>query len=240
MQRCDVVLHDRLVTPEIMNLVRRDAERIFVGKRRNHHVVPQEEISALMVRLAREGKRVLRIKGGDPFIFGRGGEEIEMLAANAIPFEVVPGVTAAAGCAAYAGIPLTHRDHAQSCMFVTGHDRDGQVDLDWNAMLQPRQTVAIYMGLSQLDGLMREFLKLGADPELPAAIVDNGTRVNQRVVTGTIGDLASRAAAAGLTGPTIIIVGSVVRLHEKLKWFAGADGQSARPAGPNAKQEQDT
>lgn len=221
MQHADVVLYDRLVTPEIMNLVRRDAERMFVGKRKDHHVVPQEEISAMMVRLAREGKRVLRIKGGDPFIFGRGGEEIEMLAANGIPFQVVPGITAAAGCAAYAGIPLTHRDHAQSCMFVTGHDRDGQADLDWNAMLQPSQTVAIYMGLAQLDGLMAEFLKRGADRSMPVAIVDNGTRRNQRVVTGTIVDIAGRAARAGLTGPTIIIVGSVVKLHEKLAWFAG-------------------
>ncbi len=231
MQRADVVLYDRLVSDGVMNLVRRDAERIFVGKQRNNHAVPQEEISAMMVRLAQQGKRVLRIKGGDPFIFGRGGEEIELLAEHGIPFQVVPGITAAAGCAAYAGIPLTHRDHAQSCLFVTGHGKDGEVDVDWNTMLQPHQTVAVYMGLAQLPGLMREFIARGANPDMPAAVIDNGTRINQRVVTGTLATLAQKAEEAALRGPTIIIIGSVVTLHEKLDWF-GASAANARSSNP--------
>ena len=222
MQRADVVLYDKLVTDEIVNLVRRDAERIFVGKQKHNHAVPQEKISEMLVTLAKEGKRVLRIKGGDPFIFGRGGEEIEMLAAEGIPFQVVPGITAAAGCAAYAGIPLTHRDHAHSCVFVTGHGKDGPVDIDWNTIIAPRQTVAIYMGLSQLEGLMAEFVRRGVCPDLPAAVVDNGTRASQRVVTGTVATLAGKASAAGLRGPAIIIVGSVVTLHSKLDWFGAA------------------
>lgn len=222
MQRADVVLYDKLVTDEIMTLVRRDAARIFVGKQRNNHALPQEEITAMLVSLAKEGKRVLRIKGGDPFMFGRGGEEIERLAAEGVPFQVVPGITAAAGCAAYAGIPLTHRDHAHSCVFVTGHGKEGPVDVDWNAIIEPRQTVAIYMGLSQIESLMAEFIARGVSPDLPAAVIDNGTRASQRVVTGTIGTLAGKASAAKLRGPTIIIVGSVVTLHEKLDWFGPA------------------
>ncbi len=220
MQQADVVLYDRLVEPAIMDRVRRDAERIYVGKRRAHHALPQEEIGELMVKLALQGKRVLRLKGGDPFIFGRGGEEIEKLAEHRIPFQVCPGVTAAAGCSAYAGIPLTHRDYAQSCVFVTGHGRDGPIDLDWSTILRPRQTVAVYMGLAHLDFLMQEFLKHGADPALPVAIVENGTRANQITVTGTIGDIAKKAVAAGLRGPTIIIVGEVVTLRETLNWYS--------------------
>jgi uroporphyrin-III C-methyltransferase / precorrin-2 dehydrogenase / sirohydrochlorin ferrochelatase len=222
MQRADVVLYDNLVSNEIMNLVRRDAERIFVGKQRSNHTVRQEAISSMLVSLAGEGKRVLRIKGGDPFIFGRGGEEIEMLAAKGIPFQVVPGITAAAGCAAYAGIPLTHRDHAHSVVFMTGHGKDGPVDIDWNAIIEPRQTVAIYMGLSQMGGLMDEFINHGVSPDLPAAVIDNGTRSSQQVVVATVGSLAQAAAEAGLRGPTIIIVGSVVTLHTKLNWFGRA------------------
>ena len=226
MQRADVVLYDRLVSDEIINLVRRDAERIFVGKQRNNHAVPQDEISRMLVDLAKQGKRVLRIKGGDPFIFGRGGEEIELLAENNVPFQVVPGVTAASGCSAYAGIPLTHRDHAQACLFVTAHGKDGQIDTDWEAVLRPNQTVAIYMGLALLDSLMKAFIARGADPHTPAAVVDNGTRANQRVVTGTIATLAEKASAAALRGPTIIIVGSVVSLHDKLDWFTGRKAAS--------------
>ncbi|MGO9007500.1 MAG: siroheme synthase CysG [Beijerinckiaceae bacterium] len=220
MQKADVVLYDRLVDPAIVNLVRREAERIYVGKRRNDHAVPQEEISDLLVRLAREGKRVLRLKGGDPFMFGRGGEEIEKLAEHNIAFQVCPGITAAAGCSAYSGIPLTHRDHAQACVFVTGHGKNGRIDLDWNTLLRPSQTVAIYMGLAHLDQLMQDFVSRGADPDLPAAVIDNGTRSNQRVVTGTLRTLAARAREAGLRGPTIIIVGSVVALRDKLNWYA--------------------
>ena len=177
MQKADVVLYDRLVDPSIVDLARREAERIYVGKRRADHALPQEEISDLLVRLAREGKRVLRLKGGDPFIFGRGGEEIEKLAEHGIPFQVCPGVTAATACAAYAGIPLTHRDHAQACVFVTGHGRDGAVDLDWETLVRPNQTVAIYMGLDRLEELTQAFVARGADPALPAAIIDNGARV---------------------------------------------------------------
>ncbi len=202
-----------------MDHVRRDAERIYVGKKRADHALPQEEIGVLMVKLAKEGKRVLRLKGGDPFIFGRGGEEIEKLAEHRIPFQVCPGITAAAGCSSYAGIPLTHRDYAQSCVFVTGHGRDGPIELDWASLLRPRQTVAVYMGLAHLDYLTQEFLRHGADPALPVAIVENGTRPNQITLTGTVGDIAAKAAAAGLRGPTIIIVGEVVTLRDKLNWY---------------------
>ena len=235
MQQADVVLYDRLVDPAIMDRVRRDAERIYVGKRRADHALPQEEIGELMVKLALQGKRVLRLKGGDPFIFGRGGEEIEKLAEHRIPFQVCPGVTAAAGCSAYAGIPLTHRDYAQSCVFVTGHGRDGPIDLDWSTILRPHQTVAIYMGLAHLDFLMQEFLKRGADPALPVAIVENGTRANQITVTGVISDITKKAAEAGLRGPTIIIVGHVVALREKLNWYSPKSQADSKEAGHGDK-----
>ena len=173
-----------------------------------------------LVKLAKEGKRVLRLKGGDPFMFGRGGEEIETLAEHGVPFQVCPGVTAAIGASAYAGIPLTHRDHAQACVFVTGHGKDGQIDLDWTALLQPRQTVAVYMGLRNLEALTSEFIARGASADLPAAIVDNATRVNQRVIVGTLGNLAAKARAAELRGPSIVVIGTVVTLREKLDWYA--------------------
>jgi len=219
MQRADVVLHDRLIGPRILNLVRRDAERIYVGKEPDSHTVSQDDITQMLVRLALEGKRVLRLKGGDPFIFGRGGEEIEELARRGIPFQVVPGITAAAGCAAYAGIPLTHRDHAQACVFVTGHGKDGRVSLNWEALIQPRQTVAIYMGLSTLAAVMEDFIAHGADPVMPTAVIDNGTRRRQRVVVGTIADIAAKTAEANLKGPAMIIVGTVVTLADRLTWF---------------------
>ncbi|MFY9971150.1 MAG: siroheme synthase CysG [Roseiarcus sp.] len=228
MQKADVVLYDRLIGEGVMNLVRREAERIYVGKRPDDHELPQEEIGALLVRLALEGKRVLRLKGGDPFMFGRGGEEIETLAAHGVPFQVCPGVTAAIGASAYAGIPLTHRDHAQACVFVTGHGRDGKIDLDWTTLLQPRQTVAIYMGLRNLQALTEEFVARGASADLPAAIIDNATRVNQKVVMGTLRTLAAEARAAELRGPSIVIVGTVVALRDKLDWYA--------PAALNAEQ----
>jgi len=221
MQKADVVLYDRLINQDVMNLVRREAERVYVGKEPEDHELPQGEISALMVKLARDGKRVLRLKGGDPFLFGRGGEEIEALAAEGIPFQVCPGITAAIGAAAYAGIPLTHRDHAQACVFVTGHGKDGKIDLDWTALLQPRQTVAIYMGLRNVEALTREFIARGADMGLPAAIIDNATRQGQRVVVGTLGTLAQKARAAELNGPSIIIVGTVVELRDTLDWRSG-------------------
>src|SRR5580698_3517790 len=227
MQKADVVLYDRLTDQHVMNLVRREAERIYVGKQPEDHELPQGEISALLVELAKQGKRVLRLKGGDPFMFGRGGEEIEALAAEGIPFQVCPGITAAIGAAAYAGIPLTHRDHAQACVVVTGHGKDGKIDLDWTALLQPRQTVAIYMGLRNVEALTREFVARGADADLPAAIIDNATRPNQRVVVGTLGTLAVRARAAELTGPSIIIVGTVVTLRNTLDWRPVADPRSS-------------
>jgi len=225
MQRADVVLYDRLLPPGILNLVRRDAEHIYVGKLPSDHTLPQDQITALLVKLAREGKRVLRLKGGDPFMFGRGGEEIEALAAEGIPFQVVPGITAATGCAAYAGIPLTHRDHAQACVFVTGHARaGGGLSLDWSALIQPGQTVAIFMGLSQLGFLMKEYAAHGGDPNMPVAIVDNGTRPNQRVVTGTVATIAEIAEKARLKGPALTILGTVVTLRDRLLPNQAFDG----------------
>ncbi len=220
MQLADVVLHDRLVSDDILNLARRDAQRIYVGKMPDEHTVPQEEIIDMLVRLAQEGKRVLRLKGGDPFMFGRGGEEIATLAENNIPFQVIPGVTAANGCAAYAGIPLTHRDHAQACVFVTGHEKDGQLNLNWKALVQPRQTVVIYMGLASLEVISDGFIQHGADPSTPAAIIENGTRPGQRVITGTLESLPARAQAAEIKSPALVIIGSVVKLRDQLSWFA--------------------
>jgi uroporphyrin-III C-methyltransferase / precorrin-2 dehydrogenase / sirohydrochlorin ferrochelatase len=221
MQRADVVLYDRLLPHGILNLVRREAEHIYVGKLPDDHILPQEAITAKLIELAKEGKRVLRLKGGDPFMFGRGGEEIEACIAAGIPVQVVPGVTAATGCAAYAGIPLTHRDHAQACVFVTGHSRGDGLSLDWIALIQPRQTVVIFMGLGKLGALMEEFVARGGDPKLPAAIVDNGTRPNQRVVTGTVETIAEAAEKAKLHGPAIVILGTVVSLRAKLAPEAG-------------------
>ncbi|HFC05552.1 MAG TPA: uroporphyrinogen-III C-methyltransferase [Rhizobiales bacterium] len=224
MQLCDVVVYDRLVGEGIMNLVRRDAERIYVGKMPRQHIVPQEEISLMLVRLAKEGKRVLRLKGGDPFIFGRGGEEIEALAAEQIPFQVVPGITAASGCSTYAGIPLTHRDHAQACVFTTAHGRDGVLDVDWDVLLRPNQTVAIYMGLSNTPHLCKGFIERGADPNLPVAVIDNGTRPQQRVITATVSTLCDVLKDADFKGPAMIIVGTVVNLRENLSWYKTSMG----------------
>jgi len=235
MQRADVVLYDRLLPPGILNLVRREAEHIYVGKLPHDHILPQEAITARLVELAKQGKRVLRLKGGDPFMFGRGGEEIEALAAAGIPFQVVPGVTAATGCAAYAGIPLTHRDHAQACVFVTGHSKGDGLSLPWAALIQPSQTVVIFMGLARLSSLMEEFVAHGGDPRLPAAVVDNGTRPNQRVVTGVVQTLAGLAQKAELQGPAIIILGTVVSLRGKLEQPAPAsEGVSAVAASPSS------
>ncbi len=219
MQKADVVVYDNLVSKPIVDMTRRDAERIYVGKKRADHTLRQEEINALLVRLAHEGKRVLRLKGGDPFIFGRGGEEIETLAAENIPFQVVPGITAASGVASYAGIPLTHRDYAQSCMFVTGHLKDGTMNLDWDALARPRQTVVVYMGLQGLDTLCAKLIEHGMLDATPIAIVQQGTTQNQRVVTGTLSTLPGIAALEKLHAPTLIIIGGVVTLREKLQWF---------------------
>jgi uroporphyrin-III C-methyltransferase/precorrin-2 dehydrogenase/sirohydrochlorin ferrochelatase len=189
------------------------------------HTMEQQDISQLLVTLAKQGKRVLRLKGGDPFIFGRGGEEIEELAASGVPFRVVPGITASAACGAYAGIPLTHRDHAQSCLMVTAHGRDGVLDLDWEVLIRPKQTVAIYMGVSNLPLLIDGFRRHGVSMETDIALIENGTRPNQRVIVGTLGDIAARAEAEKVGSPTMIIIGSVVRLREKLNMVAAARGE---------------
>ncbi|MBI4808850.1 MAG: uroporphyrinogen-III C-methyltransferase [Nitrosomonadales bacterium] len=219
MQKADVVVYDNLVSKPIVEMTRRDAERIYVGKKRDDHTLRQEEINELLVRLAKEGKRVLRLKGGDPFIFGRGGEEIETLAAENIPFQVVPGITAASGVASYAGIPLTHRDYAQSCMFVTGHLKDGTMNLDWAALARPKQTVVVYMGLHGLDHLCAKLVEHGMPDSTPIAIVQQGTTPNQRVITGTLKTLPGIAEREKPQAPTLIIVGGVVTLREKLAWF---------------------
>lgn len=219
MQQADVVVYDRLVSAPILDLCRRDAEKIYVGKARADHALPQEGINALLVRLAQEGKRVCRLKGGDPFIFGRGGEEIEELADAGVPFQVVPGITAASGCAAYAGIPLTHRDHAQSVRFVTGHLKDGTPDLPWSELVHPHQTLVLYMGLVSLGPIREQLLAHGLAPETPVAMVSKGTTPDQQVITGTLADIVERLAEHPLPAPTLIIVGDVVRLRERLNWF---------------------
>lgn len=223
LRRADVVVYDRLVAPAILALTKRSAELISAGKERGNHTMPQEDISALLVALARTGKRVVRLKGGDPFIFGRGGEEIETLARHGVRFEVVPGITAASGVAAAAGIPLTHRDCAHACIFVAGHLRNGRMDLDWPALARPGQTVVVYMGLAGLPLLSRELIAHGLAAATPAAIVQQGTLPSQRVVIGTLGSLPALAAAARLQAPTLIIVGEVVRLRERLTRIASSE-----------------
>ena len=219
MQQADVVLYDRLVSPQILDLVRREAERIYVGKRRDFHAMRQEEINQQLIALAREGKQVLRLKGGDPFIFGRGGEEIAGLAEEGIPFQIVPAVTAAAGCASYAGIPLTHRDYAQSVIFVTGQLKDGSVDLPWETLVQPNQTVVVYMGLAGLEIICRRLMEHGASAETPAAIVQQGTTPAQKVYAGTLTSLPAIVAENEVKAPTLLIIGDVVKLHGTLDWF---------------------
>ncbi len=219
MQQCDVCVYDKLVSPEVMELVRRDAELIFVGKSRDQHTMPQEEINELLAKLALQGKRVLRLKGGDPFIFGRGGEEIETLMQHGVPFQVVPGITAANGVSSYAGIPLTHRDYAQACLFITGHLKDGTVDLDWTAMARPKQTVVIYMGLVGLNQICEKLIEHGVPATMPAAVVQQGTTQRQKVVSATLQDLAEKVEIAQLKPPSLIIVGEVVQLRDKLNWF---------------------
>ena len=228
-REAEVVLYDNLVSEEIMALVPPAAERIYVGKKRADHAMRQEAINELLVSLAHMGRRVLRLKAGDPFIFGRGGEEIETLSASGVRFEVVPGITAALGAAAYAGIPLTHRDHAQSCVFVTGNTQDGELNVDWAAIVRPRQTVVIYMGFQNLDELCRELVAHGLPPRTPAAMVQQATTSAQRVVSADLATLAQRAREAGLKPPTLIIVGEVVRLRERLEWFEHRDEAGGEP-----------
>ncbi|MBU6484276.1 MAG: uroporphyrinogen-III C-methyltransferase [Betaproteobacteria bacterium] len=215
-ERADAIVHDRLVAPEILALAPPRVLRIDVGKARNRHTLPQGEINAMLVRLARAANRVVRLKGGDPYIFGRGGEEAEALAAHGIPFEVVPGISAANGIAACAGIPLTHRDHAQSCMFVAGHLKDGRMELDWPALARAHQTLVVYMGLLGLPQLCRELVAHGLPGSTAAAVVERGTTPRQRVLVGTVETLPARVRAATLEPPTLIIVGEVVNLRDAL------------------------
>lgn len=219
MQQADVVLYDRLVSSDILNLCRRDADRIYVGKRRAEHAVPQDQINQLLVDLAKQGKSVVRLKGGDPFIFGRGGEEIELLAASGVPFQIVPGITAASGCSTYAGIPLTHRDHAQSCVFVTGHLKDGTVDLNWPMLANPNQTIVIYMGLVGLPHICQKLIEHGVCSTMPIALIEQGTTNKQRVHTGELQTMPRIIENVDVKAPTLIIIGSVVSLHDDLSWF---------------------
>jgi len=226
MQQADVVVYDRLIAKPVLEMTRRDAERIYVGKENNHHVMCQEDINRLLADLAKQGKRVARLKGGDPFIFGRGGEEIDTLAAESVPFQVIPGVTAASGCASYSGIPLTHRDYAQSAVFVTGHLKDGSLNLNWKALAQPRQTVVFYMGLMSLPYICRELQAHGMPASLPAALVQQGTTPQQKVYTGTLATLPAIAEKHKPKPPTLIIVGEVVELRDKLNWYKVASDKA--------------
>ena len=233
MQQADVVLYDRLVSDSILKLLRDDVEKIYAGKERARHAMPQERINALLVRFALEGRKVLRLKGGDPFVFGRGGEEIETLMERNIPFQVVPGITAALGCASYAGIPLTHRDHAQACIFVTGHLKDGSVRLDWEMLARPSQTLVFYMGLVGLETICTQLVRHGLPATTPAALVMRGTLPDQRVLLGDLSTLTALTRDCEVSPPTLLMVGEVVRLHDKLQWYgvdrnveAGAGGVS--------------
>jgi uroporphyrin-III C-methyltransferase / precorrin-2 dehydrogenase / sirohydrochlorin ferrochelatase len=219
MQQAEVILYDRLVAPVIVDMCRKDAERIYVGKEQDRHALPQAEINQLLVKHAKAGKRVLRLKGGDPFIFGRGGEEIETLMEEGISFQIVPGITAAAGCASYAGIPLTHRDYAHSCIFITGHMQDGKLDLNWQSLVQPRQTLAVYMGVAGIETLCRGLIEHGLSGETPAAVIQQGTRPEQRTYIGKLDNLAQIIASHDVTPPSMLIIGEVVKLQEKLNWF---------------------
>ncbi|MCG2634835.1 MAG: siroheme synthase CysG [Gammaproteobacteria bacterium] len=218
-QRADVVVHDRLVSRSILDLARPESARYYVGKERSHHSVPQEEINQLLVDLAGEGKRVVRLKGGDPFIFGRGGEEIAVLANAGIHFEVVPGVTAANGCAAYSGIPLTHRDHTQCCVMMTGHSQNGEVELPWADLARLDATLVVYMGLTGLEQICTRLIEAGKPADTAAAAIQRGTTAEQKVVTATLADLPAEVRNADLQAPVLLIIGSVVGLREELDWF---------------------
>jgi uroporphyrin-III C-methyltransferase/precorrin-2 dehydrogenase/sirohydrochlorin ferrochelatase len=232
MQQADVVVYDRLVAKAILDMTRPDAEHVYVGKERDKHTMRQEEINKLLARLAKAGKRVVRLKGGDPFIFGRGGEEIDTLAAEGVPFQVIPGITAASGCASYAGIPLTHRDYAQSVTFVTGHLKDGSMNLNWTALAQPNQTVVFYMGLVGLPVICRELQAHGMPADMPIALVQQGTTQMQRVFTGTLADIEEIVEKDKPRPPTLIIVGKVVELQDKLAWYEAPEHSEQGATSP--------
>jgi uroporphyrin-III C-methyltransferase/precorrin-2 dehydrogenase/sirohydrochlorin ferrochelatase len=219
LQQADVIVYDRLVSQEILDMARRDADLVYVGKERDKHTLPQEDINLLLARVAKKGKRVLRLKGGDPFIFGRGGEEIETLMEEGVDFQIVPGITAAAGAASYAGIPLTHRDYAQSVTFVTGHLKDGTMNLNWKALAQPHQTLVVYMGLLGVKNLCAKLVEYGLPSDTPIALVQKATTREQKVVVGTLATMPEQVEKTTIKPPTLIIVGEVVKLHEKLSWF---------------------
>ncbi|MCB1886494.1 MAG: uroporphyrinogen-III C-methyltransferase [Rhodocyclaceae bacterium] len=223
LQQADAVVYDNLVSPEVMSLLPVQSERIYVGKKAADHALPQRDINALLIRLARAERRVVRLKGGDPYVFGRGGEEAGDLAAAGIPFEVVPGVTAASGIAAYAGIPLTHRDHAQAVIFATGYLKDGSVALDWPMLARPRQTIVIYMGISRLAEICSQLIAHGLPASTPAVVVRHGTTRDQRVLTRSLDALAEAATTSGIKPPALLIVGEVVGLQQNLCWFASSD-----------------
>ncbi len=227
LEKADVVVYDHLVSSDVLEFVNKTAERIYVGKRRNEHTMRQEQINTLLAKLGNEGKQVVRLKGGDPFIFGRGGEELETLHAHGVDFEVVPGITAASGVSSYAGIPLTHRDYAQSCLFVTGHLKDGTADLDWPSLVRLNQTVVIYMGLGGLPEISRQLVAHGASADLPVAVVQDGTISTQKVATGTLATIADIVAQQALKSPCLVIVGEVVKLHHSLAWFGAKDKVTA-------------
>ena len=234
-EAADALIYDDLIGPGIVQMAPAGCERIRVGKRQGHHTMSQSRINELLIRLAAAGRAVVRLKGGDPFVFGRGGEEAEALSAAGVACEIVPGVTAASGMACYSGIPLTHRDHAQSCVLVTGHLKEGSLDLDWPALARPRQTIVFYMGLSAIDGICRRLVTHGLPPATPAAVVQDATMPSQRQVTATLATLPSLARAAGIRPPALIVVGAVVGLHPRLRWFEpAAHAGAARPGTPAA------
>lgn len=225
MQQADVVVYDRLVAPALVALCRKDADRIYVGKERDQHALKQDEINRLLIDLAQKGKRVLRLKGGDPFIFGRGGEEIDQLSESGINFQIVPGITAASGCAAYAGIPLTHRDHAQQCIFVTGHMKDGKLTLPWTTLIQPQQTIVVYMGLHSLPEFTEKLIEFGLASTTPIAIIERGTTPQQRVIVSTVSQVVTAVTQAEISSPALAIVGDVVNLRKRYSWFESQIGR---------------
>ena len=219
MQKCDICIYDNLVSKDILELVRRDADLVYAGKKKDQHTLSQDKINSLLIKFAKQGKRVLRLKGGDPFIFGRGDEEIESLMKHKILFQVVPGITAASGVASYSGIPLTHRDHAQSCLFLTGHLKDGVIDFDWPKLIIENQTLVVYMGLLSLSELVDNLVKHGMIKKMPIAIIESGTTSQQRVVTGVLSNIKLKVSKSKIKSPALIIIGSVVTLRNKLNWF---------------------
>lgn len=229
LQEAEIVVYDRLVSDGVLALVPVEAERIFAGKASRKHIMPQETINEVLVTQARSGRRVVRLKGGDPFIFGRGSEEALHLAQHGIPFEIVPGITASMGCAAYAGIPLTHRGLAKGVHFVTGHMADnGELDLDWDRLADPDTTLVIYMGLMKIDRICNSLIEAGLPADTPASAIQNGTLPTQRVITATLASLPDSIAEAGLSAPTLFVVGAVAAFAESLGWRDTDDGETRK------------